>query len=124
MGSDGGSVEIAGTTEHAKVVVGGGCAIQGKVGRSGMVHHLRGETVDEMCSGVQGLYLVTGKERHLKEKAEDHVGGGANDVFCPVVMGRGVRARETIVVKASLKRRLSGKTRFRGKVSASPCVRD
>jgi hypothetical protein len=123
MGSGGGSVEIAGTTEHAKVVVGGGCAIQGKVG-SGMVHHLRGETVDEMCSGVQGLYLVTGKERHLKEKAEDLVGGGANDVFCPVVMGRGVRARETIVVKASLKRRLSGKTRFRGKVSTSPCVRD
>jgi hypothetical protein len=32
MGSGGGSVGIAGTAEHAKVVVGGGCAIQGEVG--------------------------------------------------------------------------------------------
>jgi hypothetical protein len=33
------SVGIAGTTEHEKVVVGGGCAIQGKVG-NGMAHRL------------------------------------------------------------------------------------
>jgi hypothetical protein len=32
MGSGGGSVGIAGTTGHAKVVVRGGCAVQGKVG--------------------------------------------------------------------------------------------
>jgi hypothetical protein len=32
MGSGGGSVGIAGTTKHTKVVVGGGCGIQGKVG--------------------------------------------------------------------------------------------
>jgi hypothetical protein len=32
MGNCGRSVGIAGTTEHMKVVVGGGCAIQGKVG--------------------------------------------------------------------------------------------
>jgi hypothetical protein len=31
MGSGGGSVGIAGTTEHAKVVVRGGCAAQGEV---------------------------------------------------------------------------------------------
>jgi hypothetical protein len=93
MGSGGGSVGIAGTTEHAKVVVRGGCAIQGEVG-SGMAHRLRGEAV-EMCSGVQGLCLVIGRERCLKEEAGDHVGGGVNDAFVPTVLGRGVRARET-----------------------------
>jgi hypothetical protein len=30
--SSNGSVGIAGTAEHAKVVVGGGCAVQGQVG--------------------------------------------------------------------------------------------
>jgi hypothetical protein len=39
MGSGGGSVGIAGTVEHEKVVVGGGYAIQGEVG-SGMPHRL------------------------------------------------------------------------------------
>jgi hypothetical protein len=33
--------------------------------------------------------------RHLEEKAVDHIGGGANHAFDPVVLGRGVRARET-----------------------------
>ena len=32
MGRRGRSVAIAGTTEHVKGVVGGGCAIQGEVG--------------------------------------------------------------------------------------------
>jgi hypothetical protein len=32
MGSGGESVGIAGTSEHVKVVVGGGCAIQCKMG--------------------------------------------------------------------------------------------
>jgi hypothetical protein len=48
-----------------------------------------------MCSGVQGLYAVTGRESLLKEEASDHVGGGANDAFDPTVLGRGVRARDT-----------------------------
>jgi hypothetical protein len=39
MGSGGGSVGIAGTTENVKMVVGGGCAIQCKVG-SGVAHRL------------------------------------------------------------------------------------
>jgi hypothetical protein len=66
VGSCGGSVGIVDTTEHAKVIVGGGCAIQGVVG-SGMAHHLRGEAVEETCRGVQGLCPVDGRERHLKE---------------------------------------------------------
>jgi hypothetical protein len=91
MGSGDRSVGIAGTAEHAKVIIGGGCAIQGEVG-SGMAHRLRGEPVEEMCSGVQGLCPVAGRERRLKEKEIDHVGGSANDVFCPTVLGKGVRA--------------------------------
>jgi hypothetical protein len=51
MRSGGGSVGIAGTAEHSKVVVGGGCAIQSEVG-SGMAHRLRGEADEEMCGGV------------------------------------------------------------------------
>ena len=38
--SSNGSVGIAGTAEHAKVVVGGGCALQGEVG-GGVAHRLR-----------------------------------------------------------------------------------
>jgi hypothetical protein len=60
-----------------------------------MAHRLRGEAVEEMCSSVQGLCPVAARERRLKVEAADHVGGGANDAFCPVVLGRGVRARET-----------------------------
>jgi hypothetical protein len=62
MGSGGGSVGIAGTTEHMDLVVRGGCATQGKVG-SGVAHRLRGEAVEEMCGGVQGLCPVAGRER-------------------------------------------------------------
>jgi hypothetical protein len=91
MGSGGGTVGIAGTTEHAKVVVGGGCAIQGKVG-SGVAHRLRGEAV-EVCGGVQGLCPVAGMERRLEEKATDHIGGGANDGFDPTSSEKRCRGR-------------------------------
>jgi hypothetical protein len=90
MGSGGGSVGIAGTTEHAKVVVEGGCAIQSEVG-SGVAHCFRVEAV-ETCVGVQGLCLVAGRERRPEEKATYHVGGGA--CVWPGRSGRGVGARE------------------------------
>jgi hypothetical protein len=48
-----------------------------------------------MGSGVQGLCPVAGRERCLKEKATNHVGGGTNDAFRLAVLGRGVGARET-----------------------------
>ena len=47
MGSGGGSVGIADTVEHAKVVIRGDDAIQGKVG-SGVAHRLRCEAFEEM----------------------------------------------------------------------------
>jgi hypothetical protein len=40
MGSSSGSVRVAGTSKHAEMVVGGGCAIQGEVG-VGVAHCLR-----------------------------------------------------------------------------------
>jgi hypothetical protein len=94
MRGSSGSVRVAGTAEHAKVVVGGGCAVQGEVG-SRVVHRLGGKTVEKVGGGVQGLCPVAGRERCLEEKAADHIGGGANHAFGPAVLGRGVRARET-----------------------------
>jgi hypothetical protein len=60
MGSGGGSVGIAGTTEHVKVVVGGGFTIIGEVG-SGVAHRLRGEAAEEMC-GSPPAELVVGRD--------------------------------------------------------------
>jgi hypothetical protein len=91
MRSNSRSVGIAGTTEHTDVVIGGGCAIQGDVW-GGVAHHLRWEAVEEVGCGVQGLFLVAGRERHLEQKVADHVSGGANHAFGPVVLGRGVGA--------------------------------
>jgi hypothetical protein len=94
MRGSSGSVTVAGTTEHAKVV-GGGCgAVQGEVG-SRVAHRLGGKTVEEVGGGVQGLCPVAGRERRLEEKAADHVGGGANHALCSAVLGGGVGARET-----------------------------
>jgi hypothetical protein len=61
MRGGGGSVRIAGTAEHAKVVVRGGCVVQGEV-VSSVAHCLRGKVVEEMCGGVQGLYPVASRE--------------------------------------------------------------
>jgi hypothetical protein len=48
-----------------------------------------------MCGSVQGLYPVAGRGKRVEEKTMDHIGGGANGAFGPVVLGRGVGARET-----------------------------
>jgi hypothetical protein len=88
------NVRVAGTTEHAQVVVGRGCAIQGEV-RCRVAHRLRGKTVEEMCGGMKGICPVGDRERRLKEKAADHVGGGANHALDPAVLSRGVGTRET-----------------------------
>jgi hypothetical protein len=101
------SVRVAGTAEHAKVVVGGGCAVQGEVG-SRVAHRLGGKTIEEVSGGVQGLCPVTGGERRMEEKAADHVGGGANHAFGPAVLGRGVGARETQLDAMSEKERARG----------------
>jgi hypothetical protein len=94
MRSSRGSVVIAGTTEHAEVVVGEGCVVQGEVG-SRVAHRLRWEAVEEVGGDVQGFCPVAGRERRLEEKAADRTGGGANHALGVAVLGRGVGARET-----------------------------
>jgi hypothetical protein len=93
MRSSSRSVRIASTAEYAEVVVGGGCVVQGEVG-SGMAHRRRRKAVEEVGGGVQGLCPVAGRERRLKEKAADHISGGVNHALGPVVMSKGVGARE------------------------------
>jgi hypothetical protein len=94
MSSSGGSVRIASTTELAKVVVEGDCAIQGEV-ESRVAHRLRWEAVEEVDGGVQGFCPVAGRERRLEEKTSYHIGGGTNHAFSPTVLRRGVGTRET-----------------------------
>jgi hypothetical protein len=102
-----GGVRVAGTAEHAQVVVGRGCAVQGKV-RCRMAHRLRGKTVEEMGCSMKGLCPVGGRERRLKEKAADHVGGGANHALGPAVLSRGVGTRETQLDAVSEEERTGG----------------
>ena len=102
-----GSVGVAGTAEHAQVVVGRGCAVQGKV-RCRVAHRLRGKTVEEMSGRMKGLCPVGGRERRLKEKAADHVGGGANHALGPAVLSRGVGTRETQLDAVSEEERAGG----------------
>jgi hypothetical protein len=89
MGSSSRSVMVAGTCEHAEVVIGGGCVVQGEV-VGGVAHRLRWEAVEEVGGGVQGLCPVASRKRRLEEKVADHVGGGANHALCPAVLGGGV----------------------------------
>jgi hypothetical protein len=79
------SVRVAGIAKHTKVVVGGGCAVQGELG-SRVAHRLGGKTAEEVCGDVQGLCPIAGRERRLEEKAADHIGGGANHVFDTTVL--------------------------------------
>ena len=83
MRGSSGSVRVAGTAEHAKVVVGGGCVVQCEVG-SRVAHRLGGKTVEKVGGGVQGLCPVAGRKRRLEEKAADHIGGGVNHTFVKV----------------------------------------
>jgi hypothetical protein len=60
-----------------------------------VAHRLRWEAVEEVGGGVQGLCPVTCRERRLKEKVANHVGGGSKHAFSPTVLGRGVEEQET-----------------------------
>jgi hypothetical protein len=57
---------------------------------------------------MKGLGPVGGRERRLKEKAADHVGGGANHALGPAVLSRGVGTRETQLDAVSEEERAGG----------------
>jgi hypothetical protein len=61
-----------------------------------------------MRGGMKGLCPVGGRERRLKEKAADHVGGGANHALGPTVLSRGVGTRETQLDAVSEEERAGG----------------
>jgi hypothetical protein len=73
-----------------------------------VAHRLRGKTVEEMSGSMKGLCPVGGRERRLKEKAADHVGGGANHALGPAVLSRGVGTRETQLDAVSEEERAGG----------------
>jgi hypothetical protein len=87
-------VGIVGTAKDPKVGIGGGCAIQSEVG-VGVNGHLGGNTVDEMSSSVQGVCPIAGRKRHLKKEASNHVSGGADNAFDPVVLRGSVGTQES-----------------------------
>jgi hypothetical protein len=89
------------------VAVGGGCAIQGKVG-SRVAHCLRDKTVEEGCGSVQGLCPIGVSERLLEEKVSYHISGCANHAFGPVVLGKGIGAREMQLDPISEKETMGG----------------
>jgi hypothetical protein len=107
MWSSSGSVRVAGTAEHAKVVIGRGCAVKGEV-RGRVAHRLRGKTVEEVGGSVQCLCPVAGRERRLEEEAAEHIGGGADHAFGSAVLCRGVGARETQLDAMSEEERARG----------------
>jgi hypothetical protein len=94
MRSSGIIVRIAGTIEHALMVVGGDCVVQGEVG-SRVAHRLRGKTVEEVCGGVQGLCQVAGRERRLEEKAMSCTAAPTSGNGVPVTYGVRVSALNT-----------------------------
>jgi hypothetical protein len=55
--SGGGSISLASTTEHAKVVVGRSCVVQGKVG-SGVAHRLQQGAGRDAWKRRQQIMLV------------------------------------------------------------------
>jgi hypothetical protein len=64
--------------------------------------------IEEVGGCVQGLCPIASRERHLEEKAAEHIGGGADHAFGPAVLGRGVGARETQLDAMSEEERTGG----------------
>jgi hypothetical protein len=62
----GGEIRVAGTTEHAQVLIGGGNSMEGKVW-TGRADRLGGEAVQQICGGVEPFYPVASRNRSLKK---------------------------------------------------------
>jgi hypothetical protein len=67
------------------MVLGGDCVVQGEVGSR--VSPPSMESIEKVGGGVQDLCPVTDRERHLKEKATDNIGGDSNHAFGPSRFG-------------------------------------
>jgi hypothetical protein len=88
----GGEIRIAGITEHAQVLIGGGDSMEGKVW-IGHADRLGGEAVQQICGGVELFYPVANRNRSLKKQGTQHIIDGANDAFDFTVLRRSVVTR-------------------------------
>jgi hypothetical protein len=61
-----GEIRIVGTTEHAKVLIGGGNSMEDEVW-TGHVDHLSGEAVHQICGGVEPFYPIVSWNRSRKK---------------------------------------------------------
>jgi hypothetical protein len=77
-----------------------------------MTNRLGGEAV-EMGGSIQHFHPIARRKRYLEKKASNHVGGGANHTFGPVVLRgcRGTRATTEPYEKGRKSMRWSGQTR-------------
>jgi hypothetical protein len=66
VGSFGGEIRIAGTIEHAQVLIGGGDSMEGKVWAD-CFDRLGGEAVQQICGDVEPFYPVASQNRRLKK---------------------------------------------------------
>jgi hypothetical protein len=74
----GGEIRIAGITEHAQVLIGGGDSMESEVW-TGRTDRLSGEAVQQICGGVEPFYPVASRNRSLKEQGAQHIIDGAKD---------------------------------------------
>jgi hypothetical protein len=87
----GGEIRIAGTTEHAQVLIGGGNSMEGEVWTD-RTDCLGGEVIQQICGDVEPCYPVS-RNRSLKEQGTQHIIDGVKDAFGFTVLRRSVGTR-------------------------------
>jgi hypothetical protein len=92
VSSFGGEIRIAGTTEHAQVLIGWGDSMEGKVW-VGHADCLGGEAVQQICGSVEPFYLVAIWNKSLKKQGAQHIIDGAEDELGFTVLQRSVGTR-------------------------------
>jgi hypothetical protein len=88
----GGEIRIAGVTEHAQVLIGGGNSMEREVW-TGHADRLGGEAVQQICGGVEPFYPEASRNRSLKKQGTRHITNGAEDVLGFTIPRRSVWTR-------------------------------
>jgi hypothetical protein len=91
VGTNRGDVDVAETTEHAHVIIGGMCTVKSEVwGLS--TEGCCGTEIEKMSGSVEGLGPKIGRHGGLEEKGVDKIIDGANGLFGFTVLLRSVGA--------------------------------
>jgi hypothetical protein len=85
-------IGIAGATEHAQVLIGGGDSMEGDVWTS-RADRLGGEMVQHIYGGVEPFYPVASQNRSLKVQGVHHIINGAKNALGFTVLRRSVWIR-------------------------------